>query len=250
MIKKIVCITVSLLMSSSFAAKNAASVVYSNFEKPERIAKKILGKSEKSAGKVVQYCHVYDDLAVIEVKDPGVMGASSLVFHPIVGGNASKACNPDDKTHSYDVKAEGYFVGKFQRYVFTQGPDCFGRYCPFQLFYASDQNYRLILQGTVAADKRIEFIKQPTGKIGLEYWVGVKSSCSLVDKEKQHCWRKVLRKGKLGWLPLPDCSDAYRQQQVSLSTPSQVIVHMQIPDLRNPTVDNIVNEQVECFPQP
>jgi len=245
--------TFSLLVTSIYAKSSHTQLETSgNFEKPNYIAKSKLEKSETAPKQnVVQRCFVYDDLAVIETNDPGVMGAQSLVIRPITHKESEKTiCNKENKDHSYEMKINGYFAGKFNKYIFTKGPDCVGQYCPFQIFYASDQNYRLILEGTTAVDKNFLFIRQPNGSMGIDYWVGLKSTCSLADKEKERCWKKVLRKGNLGWLPLPDCIGLYRQQRVSLDTPSQVLLHMEVPDLKYPTRKNVINEESECFPQP
>ena len=243
-----------LLSGSIFATTKSY-----NFENPKQIIKITAGKSIDAPGQnIMKSCYFYDKYVIIEVNDPAIMGATSLKIYPITTKvNYNAFCKTStNNPNGYNIRVEsgglsGYYSGKYEGFILTNGPDSFGASYPFQIFSISKQVYQLVLTDNQVDKEPFKFIKTKNGETGINYWRVVSSDCSLLLGNGDVCWQKILRDNKITQKLLrPKCTKEYKRVKAPADSPTQVLLHVEIPDLSKPLGRHTVSEKTKCYPSP
>lgn len=238
------------LSSSTMAAPNNQY----NFDQPKQVIKQTLGNSAGSEEKITQTCYIYNDYAILEVNDPNNMGAAKVTVRPNNPSITNNTiCNPDTKIKGYEIKQDGYFKGKFNHFVYFDGPDAFGNIIPFNIYKLHENNATLLIHSATELNKKFTFTKALDNNIDINYWMGLenKSRCSIADNHKEKCWKKLLTDNNIKQpLPIPNCTESYKKGNSPLDNYSLVLLHVQIQNLDHPDNIKVINNKSICNPAP
>jgi hypothetical protein len=248
----------AVFLISLILLSNCVFAYTSNLDHPKLLLKKNLGKSNFAEGGIIEYCYVYNDMAVIDSDDPGLMGSAKMTLRFKKDSHFSSRLLCTDKPSSeiinFDIVVDdkffnGYFVGRYRNFLLINDADTFGHGRNFKILKIKSHRASVIYSNTAYDEKFIKFFKFNNGHVGIQYWKRSATSCSLADDKRQLCWKNLLKENNLKNVLMPDCTKKYLSG-VPLNDPSMVFIKVQVPDVERPKEEHIISDSVICFPAP
>ena len=248
----------AVFLISSILLSNCIFADTSNLDQPEVILKKNRGKSKLAEGDIIEYCYVYNELAVTDTNDPGLMGSEKMTIRIRKNSHLSSRLlcidKPSNDIVNFNIVANegmfsGHFTGKYSNFLLLYNADTFGHGIDFKILKIKSDGVSVVYSNTAYYEKFIKFFKFNNGHIGIRYWKSLASSCSLADDKRQFCWKKILNENKIKNALMPDCKKSYLPD-VPLNNPSMVFMQVQVPDIDRPNEEHIISNSVICFPKP
>ncbi|MEW6429912.1 MAG: hypothetical protein AB1730_00270 [Myxococcota bacterium] len=235
-----------LLLLAMLAAAPKPSV--EGLDKPKKAQTGKLGKSETAPGGVVTVrCFDAGAVMVVEVNDPGLMGAADAWLQkrkgnalPPCDGNADAA----DPTRLDGVIGYGYVLGTKGDFLFVQSADGFGDRMGLRVLSLTTGALVLDVERSVW---RPATLKAEGDSLWLRYHEAVVATCDPVGDAAERCWQEVRDAAKvpadLDVKPPPCAKD--EEQRLAVPGSSQLAFPVEV-DLKAPMTKRFRTGETTC----
>jgi hypothetical protein len=158
-------------------------------DKPKKEQRGTLGESPSTKGKVKIRCLDVGPSMLVEVNDPGMMGARDVWLEKKTG-DAMPVCDESDAggTHVSGAEGYGYVEGTKGEFLFVTSADAFG----------DRQGLRVFSLLTGAQVYEAEFSLQQPVQVSLEgksvllrFQLAITSTCEPRGEELASCWKQL-----------------------------------------------------------
>ena len=221
-------------------------------DKPKKAQTGKLGKSETSPGGTVTVkCFDAGAVMVVEVDDPGLMGAADAWLQK-KNGNALPPCdgngNADGLTRLDGVIGFGHLVGQRGNFLFAESADGFGDRMGLRVFALPEGTLILDVERSVLAPATL---KAEGDALWLRYHEAVVATCDPVGEQAERCWQQVRDAAKVPAdldVKPPRCGP-YEKQLAAVPGSSQIALPVEV-DLKAPKTKRFRAGEATCAVAP
>ena len=202
-----------MILSLLFLAAAPPPIV--GLDKPKKVQVGKLGKSERADGEVTVHCMDLGKLMLVEVRDPGLMGARDAWLKKKTGEVMPPCDGSDvDVTRIEGLSGYGYIVGTRGEFIFETSADAFGDRMGLRVFSATS--------GAMLLDVERSLQKPATltlegASLWLRYNEAIPATCDPVGAEAETCWKQLRADAKIPEdvaIKAPPCGPAFKGKQV------------------------------------
>jgi hypothetical protein len=222
-----------ILLSLLFAATPNGHV--EGLDKPKGVRVVKLGKSELAEGEVTARCLDLGKSMLVEVIDPGLMGARDVWLKKKTGP-AMPPCdgNELDALHVKGMAGTSYLDGTRGDFIFSIGPDAFGDRIGLGVFSATTGAMLLDVERSMA--KPATLVPEGT-RLWLRYHQALPgvASCDPVGVRAEACWKQLRVEAKIPddvKLKPPRCEASAEGRQFLLAVPVEVDLNSPMPQTK------------------
>ena len=204
-----------------------------------------LGKSQLAEGTVTVRCFDLGKVMLVEVNDPGLMGAKDAWLKKKTG-EAMPPCDGSDAevTHLEGVGGYGSIDGVKGEFVFASSADSFGDRMGLRVVSATT--------GAMVLDVERSLQKPVTlhaegASLWLRFNEAVPATCDPHGAEAESCWKQIREDAKIPAdvkVKAPNCAAAFKGQQV-LPGSAQLAVPVEV-DLKAPKTKHFRAGDATC----
>lgn len=217
-------------------------------DKPKKAQTGKLGKSETAPGGVVKVkCFDAGAVMVVEVNDPGLMGAADAWLQK-KKGSAPPPCDGNgdaaDVTRLDGVIGYGYVLGTKGDFLFVESADGFGDRMGLRVLSLSTGALVLDVERSVDHPATL---KADGDALWLRYHEAVVATCDPVGEQAERCWHEVRDAAKVPTdldVKPPPCGK-YEKQLLAVPGSSQVALPVEV-DLKAPKTKRFRAGQATC----
>jgi hypothetical protein len=202
-----------LIVSMLLAAAPATPVAgrLKGLDKPKKEQRATLGESETTRGKVKIRCVDVGASMLVEIDDPGLMGAKEVWLKKKLG-DAMPPCDANESgvTHITGIPGYGYVAGTKGDYLFATSADSFTDRSGLRVFslVTGEQLYETEFN----VDQPITLTAE--GKsLWLRFHVAVTSTCNPLGAEAASCWKEIRESARVPEsveIKPPPCDAAFK----------------------------------------
>lgn len=159
---------------------------------PSAKKSRVVGPSPLTKADVVETCWVSAlGYAVVEVNDPGLMGATKIEAR-WRAADAGKAnlCGAGAGLQTRELKQSGYLMGTAGPFIFVSAPDAFGSEIEFEVFDA--RTGASVLKAVRNLLEPLQ-VRQRGARVSLDFYRALVTDCS-VAKGGDACWAQLRKK--------------------------------------------------------
>ena len=184
-------------------------------DKPKNVQVGKLGKSENAAGPVTIRCVDVGKFALVEIKDPGLIGAKDAWLRK-KNGAAMPPCDANDAeaTHVEGLSGFGYVDGTKGDFIFATSADTFGDRAGLRVFSATTG--AMLLDVERSTQKPASLSTEGTS-VWLRYHEALPATCDPVGAEAEKCWKQLREDAKIPedlTLKAPPCEKELKGKNV------------------------------------
>lgn len=180
-------------------------------DKPKKEQRATLGDSETTKGKVKIHCVDVGAAMLVEIDDPGLMGARDVWLRK-KQGDAMPPCdaNESEVTHVTGIPGYGYVAGTKGEYLFAVSADAFGDRMGLRVFSVTtgeqlyETDFSLQHPVTLTAEGK---------SLRMRLHVAVTATCDPLGAEAATCWKEILDTARVPdglELKPPPCDAAFK----------------------------------------
>ena len=184
-------------------------------DKPKKVQVGKLGKSELAAGDVTVRCTDLGKVMLVEVQDPGLMGARDAWLKKKTG-EAMPPCDGSDVdvTRIEGLGGYGYVAGTRGDFVFGSSADAFGDRMGLRVFSATTGAMLLDVERSLQKPATLT-LEGPS--LWLRYNEAIPATCDPVGAEAETCWKQLRADAKIPEdvaIKAPPCGPAFKGKQL------------------------------------
>lgn len=233
---------VALLLLLTAAPKLAVEGV----EKPKKVLTAKLGKSELAAGEVTARCIDLGKTVLVEVNDPGLIGARSAWLQKKAGetmppcdGNAN-----DDVIHIEGLGGFGQVEGVRGDFVFAASADHFGDRAGLRVFHALTGETVLDVERSV---QRPASLRVDGPHVWLRYHEAIPATCDPLGEKAADCWAELKASAQVpeDVVLKPPACDAKFKAAKAVTGKSLLAVPVEV-DLNDPKTKRFLSGEATC----
>lgn len=236
----------TLLVLATLAAQPKLAIT--GLDKPRKEQVGTLANSETAKGKVTVHCRDAGNFVVVEVNDPGLMGARDVWVER--KGDGAQPCDDSDAggTHVSGAEGYGYVAGTKGDFLFVTSADGMGDRMGLRVFQLSSGNqifeteFSLQQPVTVTVDGK---------SMWLRFHLAVTVTCEPYGETAEACFKDILESAHVPAsveIKPPPC-DALFKDKHHLSGTSQVALPAEV-DLSAPKSVKFRAGAATCAEQP
>ena len=164
-------------------------------DKPKNVQVGKLGKSENASGTVTIRCVDVGKSSLVEINDPGLMGAKDAWLRKKTG-EVMPPCDANDTevTRVEGLSGFGYVVGTRGEFIFANSADGFGDRLGLRVF--STNAGAMLLDVERSMQKPATLTTQGTS-LWLRYHEALPATCDPVGPEAAKCWKQLREDAKI-----------------------------------------------------
>jgi hypothetical protein len=177
----------SLLLTLVLAAAPPLPIV--GLDKPKKEQRATLGDSETTKGKVKIHCVDVGSAMLVEVDDPGLVGARDVWLRKKTG-DAMPPCDANEAgvTHVTGIPGYGYVVGTRGEYLFAMSSDEFGDRSGVRVFSLKDGVQ--LFEADVGLQRPLTLTTEGKALV-MRFHLMVSLTCEPLGAEAAECWKQV-----------------------------------------------------------
>lgn len=164
-------------------------------EKPRNVRVGKLGKSENATGTVTIRCVDVGKSALVELKDPGLIGDKDAWLRKKTG-DAMPPCdaNETDVTHLEGLSGFGAVDGTKGDFIFATSADGFGDRAGLRVFSATTGATLLDVERST---QKPASLSVADASVWLRYHEALPATCDPVGVEAEKCWKQLRDDAKI-----------------------------------------------------
>ena len=211
-------------------------------------------------------CYQYQNYILIEINDKGNKGGALIgIENSNKNSNFNKICKQDYSNFKYKITAEGYYGGKVNNYIVTDGDDSFGSELSYQIYKINPTTLDSVFESARHDAETFYFIKNHNNKLGLIYWKSIENNtdCSLFEnkcleeiKKQNPIWSTLnfskcitSTKNRLSELKVTE-NDDIDNSYLTSTINNHFFVKIEIPDIYKKNNYKILDKNVKYLNHP
>lgn len=215
-------------------------------EKPKKVITTKLGKSELSAGEVTARCIDLGKTVLVEVNDPGLIGARSAWLQK-KGGETMPPCDGnanDDVIHVEGLGGFGQVEGVRGDFVFAASADHFGDREGLRVFHAVTGETVLDVERSV---QKPAALRVDGPHLWLKFHEAIPATCDPLGEKAEDCWKELKAIAQVPEdvvLKPPPCAAKFKAAKAPIGK-SLLAVPVEV-DLNDPKLKRFLSGEATC----
>ncbi|MFZ5442880.1 MAG: hypothetical protein ACOZQL_22940 [Myxococcota bacterium] len=180
-------------------------------DKPKKEQRGTLGDSENTKGKVKIHCVDVGSAMLVEIDDPGLVGARDVWLRKKVG-DAMPPCdaNESDVRHVTGVPGFGYVAGTKGDFLFATSADAFGDRMGLRVFALSTGEQ--VYEAEFSLQQPVTLTMEGKSLL-MRFHLAVSATCEPRGEEAAACWKEVREAARVPEkleVKAPPCDEVFR----------------------------------------